>query len=451
MKQGALVFADISGYTQFSRMHVTSLLHAEAIISELLEAVVRAAEFPLKVCQLEGDAVLLVAETPPGKETEAARDVAWQIQRLFVAFNRHARALITCDAGCVCDACRSIGQLKLKAVVHFGEFTLLKVGALEELAGEAIRFIRALIKTPIPEREYILLTPHFYQLSGGLPFYKPERTLELDGGAHAQVYFPSSHTPLEDLPPHAGRAFAARLNRHSFARMFGRKARATYNSLENGQTPLIPYLLEGILSGINVLRKVLWGNPAPIQVQPSVVVLVELYTSLSDLDRLRADLLNGLLGDPAPLTLNKLGNGTALFYTVVNEENGLVEREVLHRLKAFYQTFRVQTDTLANDPRSPIAKRGSTSLTFRAVAHFGPVAFKRILDFDEIAGETVILAHRLLKNSVSTPEYLLFTETLSERLSGDALSNAERQVETTGDMGDVPVRVVDLREISVSS
>src|SRR5687768_7096957 len=120
MKRGVLVLADISGYTHFTRMHHTSLLHAEEIISELLEAVIHAAEFPLQVSQLEGDAVLLFAEVPEGREAEASRDVSRQVQHFFTAFNLRERALIACDAGCVCDACNQIGQLRLKAVLHFG-------------------------------------------------------------------------------------------------------------------------------------------------------------------------------------------------------------------------------------------------------------------------------------------------------------------------------------------
>ena len=49
LKRVCLVLADISGYTRFTRMHFTSLLHAEEIITELLEAVIQAAAFPLKV------------------------------------------------------------------------------------------------------------------------------------------------------------------------------------------------------------------------------------------------------------------------------------------------------------------------------------------------------------------------------------------------------------------
>ena len=38
---------DISGYTKFVRLHRFSLIHAERIISELLESVIKEAAFPL--------------------------------------------------------------------------------------------------------------------------------------------------------------------------------------------------------------------------------------------------------------------------------------------------------------------------------------------------------------------------------------------------------------------
>ena len=74
--RGILVLADISGYTHFSRLHFTSLLHAEEIITELMESILQSAEFPLQVGQLEGDAVLLFVESPVGREVDAARDAA---------------------------------------------------------------------------------------------------------------------------------------------------------------------------------------------------------------------------------------------------------------------------------------------------------------------------------------------------------------------------------------
>ena len=42
-----LVMVDISGYTRFIQLHKVSVLHAEQIITDLLEAVISKAEYPL--------------------------------------------------------------------------------------------------------------------------------------------------------------------------------------------------------------------------------------------------------------------------------------------------------------------------------------------------------------------------------------------------------------------
>ncbi|MEE8396560.1 MAG: hypothetical protein V3S29_10935 [bacterium] len=42
-----IVLADISGYTKFVKMHRFSLIHAEQIISDLLETVVQQSQSPL--------------------------------------------------------------------------------------------------------------------------------------------------------------------------------------------------------------------------------------------------------------------------------------------------------------------------------------------------------------------------------------------------------------------
>src|SRR5258708_25840462 len=61
VKRVALVLADISGYTAFMRHHDTSILHAEQIITELLETVIDSSDHPLQVSKIEGDAVFFYA------------------------------------------------------------------------------------------------------------------------------------------------------------------------------------------------------------------------------------------------------------------------------------------------------------------------------------------------------------------------------------------------------
>ena len=63
----ALVLADIGGYTRFIRLHALSVVHAQEIVTELLEAVIDRAEHPLRLNKLEGDAAFLSAELQAGR------------------------------------------------------------------------------------------------------------------------------------------------------------------------------------------------------------------------------------------------------------------------------------------------------------------------------------------------------------------------------------------------
>lgn len=448
-KRGILVLADISGYTRFTRMHHTSLLHAEEIISELLEAVIRAADFPLQVSQLEGDAVLLFAEVAAGREREAALDVARQVRQLFSAFDRRERALISCDAGCVCDACNQIGQLRLKAVLHFGEFSRKRVGRIETLVGTDVKLLRRLIKTPALSPEFVLFTQPFHALSGDLETRPPDRRLQLatpEGDVPVLVYFP----PLDaagviDLPPGSGPALSARLNRHSFARMFGLKPRAQFYNLAHGErSNLVRYILEGTQSGMNLLRKAL--RRKSIEIRPVALLLLEISADSQPglLEELNSGLLQAVIDSArAPLRLNKLEGDAALMVALA--ENGEVSaaRNTLGQARGFFETFRAHTAALAEDPARPAALRAAArGLRLRVLLHFGRAAFKRVGNFDEIAGEDVILIHRLLKNSVPAREYILMTKAF-HRLAGSP-EGAEARIETAEGIGQVPVRVFPL-------
>src|ERR1700759_3764446 len=65
------------------------------------------------------------------------------------------------------------------------------------------------------------------------------------------------------------------------------------------------------------------------------------------------------------------------------------------------------------------------NLKLKFVAHVGEVATQTIRDRRKLVGIDVILVHRLLKNSVQAPEYLLFSEDLS-RNCGDAFDPVQQ-------------------------
>jgi hypothetical protein len=147
-----LVIVDISGYTAFINERQTSLLHAEQIITELMEAVIDRAAHPLTVNKLEGDAALLYGEVAAGDQA-GARDVLAQVKAFFPAF-----------AACLGPPARGARQLRvrrlhrhraslqLKAFVHVGELAVKRVRQFEELAGEEVILVHRLLKNTCPAR-----------------------------------------------------------------------------------------------------------------------------------------------------------------------------------------------------------------------------------------------------------------------------------------------------------
>jgi Protein of unknown function (DUF2652) len=67
------------------------------------------------------------------------------------------------------------------------------------------------------------------------------------------------------------------------------------------------------------------------------------------------------------------------------------------------------------------------NLKLKFVAHVGEVATQTIRDRRKLVGIDVILVHRLLKNPVQAPEYLLFSEELY-RTAGAALADPVQEV-----------------------
>ena len=163
LTHAVLVLADISGYTAFITNRETSLLHAEQIITSLLEAMIDRTEHPLVLNKLEGDAAFLWAES--GADHAAAmRDALVQVHALFAAFDARLAQLRSERGNCTCEACANLGGLRIKAFVHCGEVAVKQVRQFEELAGEDVILVHRLMKNHLAEREYVLLSERAAQL-----------------------------------------------------------------------------------------------------------------------------------------------------------------------------------------------------------------------------------------------------------------------------------------------
>lgn len=197
LKPVLLVMVDISGYTQFINHHRTSVLHAEEIITELLESVIDRAQFPLQLNKLEGDAAFLFTEIT-AEPTAVAADVSSQMLRFFDAFKLKQQSLVNHAAGgCPCDACTNIHLLRLKVVAHAGQAVFKQVKQFEELAGEDVILVHRLLKNSVTAGEYILLTDAFYLLTGNLFGMEPETSTETYdwlGDISVKVFYPKTLT-----------------------------------------------------------------------------------------------------------------------------------------------------------------------------------------------------------------------------------------------------------------
>ena len=89
-----IVLADISGYTRFTKFHKLSLLHAEFIITELLESIIDSAISPLMLNEIEGDSAYFSAISD--NSSVVAKNIFGQAVNLFNIFNHKEKELIRC-------------------------------------------------------------------------------------------------------------------------------------------------------------------------------------------------------------------------------------------------------------------------------------------------------------------------------------------------------------------
>jgi hypothetical protein len=152
-EDGALVLADISGFTAF--VTATELEHGPLIIANLLEEVIRELAPPLEIQEVEGDAVFALgpdrALVPPARLVEV-------LERAFVAFKQRQRVL-QADESCSCGACSNVANLDLKIVAHHGRFLRHAVGGRSQVAGVDVILAHRLLKNRLASRgAYLMLT-----------------------------------------------------------------------------------------------------------------------------------------------------------------------------------------------------------------------------------------------------------------------------------------------------
>jgi uncharacterized protein YndB with AHSA1/START domain len=152
-ESACFVIADISGYTSF--LAGVELDHAQDIIADVMDTVLRRLRPPFRLAKFEGDAAFVYAVTDK-VDGSLLQDA---IESAYFAFRKRLRN-IKQSSSCDCNACSRMQELDLKFVSHHGEFIKHRMAGREELVGNDVILIHRLLKNAVNER----LGSHAYAL-----------------------------------------------------------------------------------------------------------------------------------------------------------------------------------------------------------------------------------------------------------------------------------------------
>jgi uncharacterized protein DUF2652 len=172
-----LVIADISGFTNFMKRNVVSSIHAEQIVVRLLKSVIDVAKPPLKLAEIEGDAVFFYALSSPKESARLAEEVKAQVVEFFESFKNELELLKQIHL-CSCDACVNVGKLQLKQVIHHGDISIERIKRFQKLFGLDVIIVHRMLKNSVPYHEYVMMTGEAYTRFEDFFGVKPERRLE---------------------------------------------------------------------------------------------------------------------------------------------------------------------------------------------------------------------------------------------------------------------------------
>ncbi len=154
-ESACFLIADLSGYTNY--LAGVELDHAQDIVADILDTIVRVVRPPFRLAKFEGDAafVYALADKVDGALLQDAVDAAYFT---FRRRKRNIRMALVCE----CKACKTAQTLDLKFVAHHGQMVKQKMGGREELAGSDVILVHRLLKNSVEAKvgghAYLLCT-----------------------------------------------------------------------------------------------------------------------------------------------------------------------------------------------------------------------------------------------------------------------------------------------------
>lgn len=193
-------------------------------------------------------------------------------------------------------------------------------------------------------------------------------------------------------------------------------------------------------------------------VQPTLLLIADIagYTrfmkfhnaSLAHAQEIVARLLEVVIDAAGPsLRLAKLEGDAAFFYMPAPRDGQFDPALVAGHAAAIYRAFHARAADLRVNTLCPCdGCQQAGNLKIKLVGHLGGVAMQKVKQLTELAGVDVIVVHRMLKNTVPVPEYLLMTTPVHAMLASPFRERAAPLELDLADLGATPAFYLDLTE-----
>lgn len=135
--------------------------------------------------------------------------------------------------------------------------------------------------------------------------------------------------------------------------------------------------------------------------------------------------------------------GDALFFYKPGEPPSI--GSLVEQINKWVDGFHSLIKAMAGEASCHCGACGAVSkLSLKVVGHYGEFRTHIIGDNTKLFGRDVVLAHRLLKNSVEKKEYLLLSWELLKRMGGHDSHGFSEHRESYDHFGEVPLGVLEL-------
>lgn len=139
-------------------------------------------------------------------------------------------------------------------------------------------------------------------------------------------------------------------------------------------------------------------------------------TELDHSSHILSELLE-LLADSnrVELILSEVAGDALLFY---RKGRPIELVPLLQQCIAMFENFHTQLRIIERDSICPCgACQGASKLSLKFIVHYGPIKELRVSGFTKATGVDMVVAHRLLKNTIDSSEYILMTQGYLNSLS----------------------------------